>query len=218
MKKTTLILCALALCFVCSSCVITDSIGADAPASVPPVYGADSIESAIEEYYIGQFTLDAQRVINVTQFCDGYIETMKSSLDADALRAEWGASMDEQTYNDPVSTISANFSAGLIDERECLEKYLSSTQETSSVRLTDDDIQVEFIYTECPAVNDDAWWLDSTVNQLEKYGMPHMDTGYAKFNITILPTGDVATETNYMFKLKDRWYVYNPSNWHYYVD
>ena len=45
-----------------------------------------------------------------------------------------------------------------------------------------------------------------------------MDTGYAKFNVTFLPTGDVATEEQILFNLKGRWYVYNPGDWHYYIN
>lgn len=211
MKKISCLLLSIAMIIILSGC---QANGTATQAGANAICGADSPESAIEQYYQGYLMLDAQAMIQVTQFSDECINCYRAQVDNDQLFTYGCASyIQEEILKEFQGNAVEMMIHSLQSERDCLIKVIATGDPSKAVKR--EDIVIEFVSVENPCLNAD--WID-IVNASEEYGMSHMDIAYAKFNVKVLSVDMVATEEKGLFKLNNRWYVYDPCNWHYSVD
>lgn len=182
--------------------------------------GAPTPEDAIEQYYWGQYMLNAPMTIEVTQFSDGFANAIRKHSTADAIRSLYGEEdLDYYTFEiehfdgDLVEWFIYNQST---DEKQCLEWVYQDALNEGTIPYQQNDIEIQFYEVGIPAPSD-HWIIDMTT-VFSDVGIPISNTAVTIVNIVDKKTNHIVTKEHGLFQIDNSWYVYDPCNWHYYVE
>lgn len=185
--------------------------------------GAPTPEDAIEQYYWGQYMLDAPMTIEVTQFSDGFASIIRKYATTETIRAYWGddycyIAEEIEYYNgDAVEWYIQSYVT--CQERDCLKQVFQQELNRGTLPYRQSDVEIQFVELHIPSTDyPDYDFFTYSVQPLLAIGIPVENSAVVICNIYDKPENHITTKTVGLYQIDGSWYVEDPCNWHYYVE